>query len=323
MASDSKQWTEVAESPEVTDGAEVSEHEVPGSAAGTTLRRAVAQSWRVLEFSSAYLAAIAAIDVIIVMYLLSLSPSVAPVVVGLVTFAVYANDRLVDLETDAISNPDRTAFVHQHKEKLYVLAALSYGLAVMLAVLGGPIAFALTLVPGFAWVVYAVDWLHLPDVEVSRLKQLPVVSSVLIAVAWALTVVLLPVAFAGAALTPTVGVLFIYFALGAFLSAEVSNIYDMEDDIASGVTTLPTMLGIRRTQAVLSGVALVAAAVPAAAVAADYLSVRAALLLALGVVTVAVASAVLHRFDRGRIPTLAAEATHLPVPVAVALLALV
>jgi 4-hydroxybenzoate polyprenyltransferase len=308
----------MAENPEVTEGREVS-----GGSVERGVRASAMRVWRVLEFSAAYLAVIAAVDVFIVMYLLSLPPSPAPLVGALVTFAIYANDRLVDLETDAISSPDRAAFVERHADLLYVLAALAYGLAAVLAALGGPLAFALTLLPGAVWVVYAVDWVRLPEVDVTRLKQLPVVSSVLVAVAWALPVVVLPIMFADAALTPTVGVLFVYFALGAFLSTEVSNVYDIETDAANDVVTLPTMLGVRQTRVVLSGVALLAAAVPAVAVVADYLHVRAALLLAVGVVAVTVGLSVLHRFDRGRVPTLIAEATHLPVPVAIAVLALV
>jgi 4-hydroxybenzoate polyprenyltransferase len=308
----------MAENPEVTEG-----REAPGGSVERGVRASAMRVWRVLEFSAAYLAVIAAVDVFIVMYLLSLPPSPAPLVGALVTFAIYANDRLVDLETDAISSPDRAAFVERHADLLYVLAALAYGLAAVLAALGGPLAFALTLLPGAVWVVYAVDWVRLPEVDVTRLKQLPVVSSVLVAVAWALPVVVLPIMFADAALTPTVGVLFVYFALGAFLSTEVSNVYDIETDAANDVVTLPTMLGVRQTRVVLSGVALLAAAVPAVAVVADYLHVRAALLLAVGVVAVTVGLSVLHRFDRGRVPTLIAEATHLPVPVAIAVLALV
>ena len=332
----SEQWTEVtensemAESSDMTEGSEVAGNaertdspEMPGRSVGKEIRTSAMRVWRVLEFSAAYLAVIAAVDVFIVMYLLSLPPSPAPLVGALVTFAIYANDRLVDLETDAISSPDRAAFVQRHADLLYVLAALAYGLAAVLAALGGPLAFALTILPGAVWIVYAVDWVRLPEVDVTRLKQLPVVSSVLVAVAWALPVVVLPIMFADATLTPTVGVLFIYFALGAFLSTEISNVYDMETDTANGVVTLPTMLGVRRTQAILSGVALLAAAVPAVAVVADYLRTRAALLLAVGVVAVATSLSVLHRFDHGRVPTLISEATHLPVPVAIAVLALI
>ncbi|MDX1565612.1 MAG: hypothetical protein R3236_09415, partial [Phycisphaeraceae bacterium] len=43
-------------------------------------------------YSSAYLGVIAMVQVAIVMVLLSVPPNPAPVVVGLVVFAVYAND---------------------------------------------------------------------------------------------------------------------------------------------------------------------------------------------------------------------------------------
>jgi len=88
-----------------------------------------------------------------------LPPSPAAVVVGLVVFAVYTNDRLADVDTDVMSNPGQAAFVRRHRDVLYVLASIAYGLAVALSVLGGPIALAVALLPGVFWVCYATNWI--------------------------------------------------------------------------------------------------------------------------------------------------------------------
>ena len=40
-----------------------------------------------------------------------------------------------------------------------VLSAASYGLAIAVSILGGPLALAITLVPGAFWILYASDWL--------------------------------------------------------------------------------------------------------------------------------------------------------------------
>lgn len=112
---------------------------------------ATAQGRRVrdaLMYSSGYLTVVAVAEVVVAMALLSLPLNAAPVVVGLVTFAVYTNDRLADADTDAVSNPRQAAYARRNRDVLYVLASLAYGLAVALSVLGGPMALGLTLLPG-------------------------------------------------------------------------------------------------------------------------------------------------------------------------------
>jgi hypothetical protein len=273
-----------------------------------TLRRA----WAALEYSSAYLALVAAAEVLVVTYLLSLSPSLAPVVIALITYAVYTNDRLIDLETDGVSNPDRTAFVRRHERTLYVSAAAAYGLGAALAALGGPLAFAIALLPGGAWLVYAVDWIRVPSVGVGRLKEIPVASSLVVSVAWALAVVLLPVGFAGVALSPTVGVVLVYFALVAFVSVEVANVRDVESDLENDVATMATALGVARTRAGLYGVSLVAVGVLGLAVLSGLVVASSAAVLSLGIAVLVVVTGLVGRADDRRL-TLAAECSRLPV----------
>ncbi|MFC6772348.1 4-hydroxybenzoate polyprenyltransferase, partial [Halorubrum pallidum] len=72
----------------------------------------------VLTYSSAYLVFIAMVEVLTVHVVLSLPLNPAPVVVGLVTFSVYAGDRVADADSDALSTPERSAFVTRHREAL-------------------------------------------------------------------------------------------------------------------------------------------------------------------------------------------------------------
>lgn len=310
MASDPEHWPDVVE-PRATRY-RTDDH---------PLREAAEQVWWALEYSSIYLALVGAAEVLVVVFLLSLPLSPAPLVIALVTFAVYANDRLVDVESDEVSNPERTAFVREHRQALYVLAAVAYGVGAALAALGGPLAFAIALLPGAAWVVYAVDWLDVSTVEFDRLKELPVVSSLVVASAWSLAVVLLPVSFAGAALTPTVGVVFVYFLLATFVNAEVSNVRDVESDTENGVATVATALGVERTRTVLYGVSLLVVAVLVGAAAGGLLTTLEAAVLALGVVCLLGVVALVGRTDDGRALSLVAEFTRLPVFAVLATLA--
>ncbi|WP_436935234.1 UbiA family prenyltransferase [Halovenus marina] len=310
MASDQQTLSNV---PETSVGA-------PGSM-NARLRSLTTRLWRTLEYSSAYLALIAAAKVLIVMYILSLPLSPAPLVGALVTFAIYANDRIVDTESDSVSNPDRTAFVQRYQSELYVLAAVAYGLGVAVAALGGALAFGLTVLPGLLWVAYAVEWIQVNTVQVTRLKEIPVINSVLVAIAWAVPVVVLPVAFADATLTPTAGLLVLYFSFATFVNTEIANIRDVESDRASGVATMPTIVGVERTRVVLSALSLGTLVVLCGGVASGIVTVLSAAVLSTGVVCLVVILSLVERISNERLLALGAECTPVPVLLGLAVLA--
>lgn len=278
--------------------------------------------WRTLEYSSAYLSLVAAAKVLIVMYVLSLPLSPAPLVGALITFAVYANDRLVDIESDGVSNPNRTAFVRKYQSELYVLAAVAYGLGVAVAALGGGLAFGLAILPGLFWVTYAVDWIQVDTVGITRLKEISVVNSILVALAWALPVVALPVAFADATLTPTAGLLFLYFGVATFVNTEIANVRDVESDTASGVATMATSVGVERTRTVLSALSLSTFALLAGGVVVGVISVLSATVLSIGAVSLVVVLSLFGRVPNERLLALGAECTPIPVLLGLAVVTL-
>lgn len=304
-------------SSDVSQGPDVSERTVGESVSagvhvtGTTV-------WRLLTHTGVYLALIAAAEVLLVRHLLALPPSPAPVVGFCITFAVYANDRIVDLDDDALSRPDRTAFVRRYRSELYVAAALAYGVGTALAALGGPVAFGLALLPGATWVLYAVNWAPSSAVPFRRLKEIPVVNSILVASAWTLPVILLPMEFADASLTPAVGALFAYFVLATFVNTEIANVGDVETDTESGVGTLPVLLGMAGTRIVLYGVTLLTGLVLGYAAYSGYLSVASAVALAVGPTTLVGMLPLVGRYDDNLL-TVAAECSRLPVLAVLAL----
>lgn len=211
-------------------------------------------------------------EVGIAMVLLGLAPNPAPVVVGLVTFAVYTNDRIADVETDALSNPEKAQFIRRYERFLYPLAAVAYGVAVAIAVTGGPVALALTLLPGVFWVFYASDHLNGLSRTVSRMKEILILNTAMVAVAWAVTVTFLPFAFAGGSVSPAAAVLFAYFVLRVSVLAEVSNISDRDGDAQIGVDTIPVVFGVTGTRRILSLVNLLTASLLGVAVLTDSLA---------------------------------------------------
>jgi len=280
------------------------------------------QLWTVLLYSSAYLSVVTVLEVGIAMVVLSLPPSPAPVVVGLLTFAVYANDRIADADDDELDKPDQTAFVRRHENALYVAAAVAYGLAVASAMLGGPAALALSLLPGTFWVLYASDWLPRLGAGLRRLKDVLLVNTAVVALAWAVSLTFLPLAFADRGVTPTVGVVFAYFFLRSFVDAELPNVRDRAGDAEAGVRTLPVVVGLERTRYVLYGVDAATAAVLAYGAAAGFLSVPVAVALGAGLAYSLGVTTLLTRYADRAWLTVAPELEYVVAAAALAVVAL-
>lgn len=272
----------------------------------------------VLVYSSAYLAFIAMVEVAIVMVLLELPPSPAPIVLGLVTFAVYASDRLEDVDTDAVTNPEQAAFVHRYWGPLHVLSAAAYGLAVTLSVLGGPVALAITVLPGVFWVLYATDWLPEAGLHVQRLKDVFVLNSTVVALAWAVSLTFLPLAYAGAGLTWTTAVVFVYFFLRSFVDTEVPNVRDVEGDREIGVNTLPVVVGVDRTRRALYGIDVFTAGIVAFAAIAGHLSVIMATVLLVGLAYSLGVTSFVGRIEDEKLLSIATECEYVVVAIALA-----
>lgn len=217
----------------------------------------------VLIYSSIFQSAIAMAKVAAVMALLSISPNLAPVVAFLVTFSIYTHNKLTDFEEDSVNNPNLVAFVAPRRDVLEVLASVAYAVAVALSLLGGPLALLLTLLPGAVAILYSSEWL--PFEKTQRLKEVLVVNTASISLAWAMPVAFLPLVFADARYSPLAGIVLVYFLLHTFVSVELFNVRDVAGDRQAGVATLPVVFGIARTRHLLYALDVVAIALLAVA----------------------------------------------------------
>ncbi|EMA62859.1 UbiA family prenyltransferase [Halorubrum lipolyticum] len=286
---------------------------------------------------SPFVAAIAAIETVIATVLLGVPLSPAPAVVGLVAFAVYTVDHVADAAADARSTPERARIARRYGDQLMIAAAVAYGLAVALSTLGGPLALGVALLPGAFWIAYASDWLPnagravrslAPDdglaaaPRLPRLKEVPVVSSVVVAAGWTIAVTVLPLAFADAAVsTPTVAVAVAYFLPRSFVDTELPNVRDVAADAAAGVATLPIVLGVAGTRRVLYGVDLLTAATLAAATATGVLAPGLAAALGVGIAASLAVTALAGRVDDDAVLGVAPDCSYLVVAVALAFVA--
>lgn len=181
--------------------------------------------------------------------LLSAGGTPAPLVVGLLAFAVYNTNNVVDVEEDAINRPAQASVVERWRTEIAALSAGAGVVAVVVATLaGGPVGLAVTLVPLGAALLYGLP--VVPGSE-DRLKDVFPVNTVLVAAAWAVAVTYLPLAFGGA-LTPASVVVCAFFFLRTAISVEVFNVRDVVGDRRAGVATLPVVTGIARTKRLLA-----------------------------------------------------------------------
>ena len=203
----------------------------------------LAQQFRVVQ------GVVAAAKTGFAMALLGVSTALPAVVVGLVSFAVYTANDLADLEEDAINTPDHSSFVADHPAVVAGLGVGTFALGAALAWWGGgPVATAVACVPFGASLLYS-----LPVTPAGRrLKDVLGVNTTLVALAWAVTVTGVPLAFAGRPVGPVPIAVCLFFFLRSFISVEVFNVRDVAGDAATGVDTVPVALGVPRTRLVLA-----------------------------------------------------------------------
>ncbi|MBX0286745.1 UbiA family prenyltransferase [Haloarcula salinisoli] len=202
-----------------------------------------AQQFRVVQ------GAVAAAKTAFAMALLGVASPMPAVIVGLISFAVYTANDLADLEEDAINTPDHSSFVADHPAVVAGLAVGTFALGAAIAWWGGgPITLAVACVPLGASLLYSLP----VTLGGRRLKDVFGANTVLVALAWALTVTGVPLAFGGLSVGPVAIAVCLFFYLRSFISVEVFNVRDVTGDAATGVDTIPVVLGVPRTRQLLA-----------------------------------------------------------------------
>lgn len=221
-----------------------------GRSVWSRLEPAAEAAWRrtyaVLVHGSLLVSLVAAAKVAVVALVLSIPVTAAAGIGGLVTYAVYATNKLADEAEDAANDPARVAFVDRWRRPLAASAVVAYALALALAGLDGPLSVAITLAPGVAAAVYSGvlpgDW---------RVKDVLVCNTALVAVAWGAAVAYLPVVYADAAVGTGAHAMFWFFVARTAIAGELRNVRDVAGDAAAGVRTIPVVVGAGPTLALL------------------------------------------------------------------------
>ncbi len=205
-----------------------------------------------IMYSSLYLsfAAIAMAYVSSVLQQLPVSPE-ACLIMFLISFSVYNMNRKTDEKEDEINHSERYAFTKRYTNALLALSFVAYALAFLIAWGFGVTAMAITAVPLLSGILYSVPLLP-EGFRFRRMKDIPAVKNLLVGIAWAIPIAMLPAVCTGSLFgTMTIVVGFLFFLL-TVINTVIFDMRDVIGDAESGVQTIPVICGVRRTRILLS-----------------------------------------------------------------------
>jgi 4-hydroxybenzoate polyprenyltransferase len=196
----------------------------------------------------------------------------------LFSLGAYSINRFSDFTQDAVSHPERTAYLKRRVGGLKGLSAACFVIGYLLALLRNLTFFAGLLVPLVLAVAYSVGSTSMRStLGVSRLKEAILVKNLTVSFGWSLVPVLVGLYY----LFLPLAILFLMPFI--FLRLMVNTVFfdqrDAEADAAFGVRTLPNRIGMAGSTRVMDVLDLAAGLYLLAAVAAGALPPLAGLLI--------------------------------------------
>ena len=171
--------------------------------------------------------------------------------VFLLTYAVYAMDRLVGIDADRESQSERTAFLERHKGPFTASAALAFAGALLLAAVSSWQVLALTLLAPLVVALYSGNLTRRAlGTRHPALKQYFIIKDGVIAAGWAF---LLPLTalYTGLPMSPGHWLFLIPLLIKLFVMAAAYDFKDIRADRRTCVRTLPIVVGEPVTKMVL------------------------------------------------------------------------
>ena len=169
--------------------------------------------------------------------------SIAPEIVlaaFLVTFSIYSLNKATDRIEDAVNSPN----IKPRSRVYYVIASISAMIACLsIGALEGLNVLLVLSMPFVIGLVYSVRVVK----TLPRLKEITGVKSISVALSWAVTGALLPYALGTVEFQKVIFV-FAFIFIQVLVKEVVFDFLDMRGDKVSGVTTIPMVLGKRRTK---------------------------------------------------------------------------
>jgi 4-hydroxybenzoate polyprenyltransferase len=201
-----------------------------------------------LVFSSTYLALECVAMAYVSCYIQALPWSAETIIIPfLIAFAIYNLNRKTDEDEDAINREDRYRFTKRYEKALFWLSLGGIGISIVLSALHGIQAVLVTLFPFIIGTLYSVRWLP-PGLPYRRLKEIPFVKNLMVGVAWAFFLSLLPVYLNNGVPDIRTGITCILFFFWGIMASTIPDIRDRDGDAQTGVRTVPVIFGEEKTK---------------------------------------------------------------------------
>jgi 4-hydroxybenzoate polyprenyltransferase len=163
----------------------------------------------------------------------------------LIAFSVYSLDKLLNLEEDSISLPQRARFINQHKKLFTYATVAAYAFAIVLSGLKNILALLVILSPLLIGLLYSLKIANM------RLKDIPILKNISISASWAIVGTFLPLAVTFEQHLIEITLIFYLCFIKCFINTVIFDVRDIEGDRANKVRTIPVILGLKTTKILL------------------------------------------------------------------------
>jgi 4-hydroxybenzoate polyprenyltransferase len=167
--------------------------------------------------------------------------------VFLVSFSVYTLDKVADMEKDVTNMPERLRFLKGRKKLAISYSLFAYFLSLLFIYFDHAWSACIVLVPIAANIVYGTRLIP----GLPRLKDIPVMKNLTVALSWALVTILLPAMHLSDPKTFLVGLIVYFMLVKTFIDTVLYDIRDAKGDRENGVRTIPVLIGTKKTVVVL------------------------------------------------------------------------
>lgn len=162
----------------------------------------------------------------------------------LATFSVYNLNKATDKAEDSINRPETASRGTPYFLIPSIIALVS---CLWISASIGAQALAVMVIPLLVAIAYSVKLSR----SIPRLKEIVGVKSILVALSWGFTGSLLPASFQPVGIEKVI-LTFIYISIQLLVNTILFDIRDMDGDRASGVMTLPIVLGLKMSRKLIT-----------------------------------------------------------------------
>lgn len=167
--------------------------------------------------------------------------------VFLISFSVYTLDKIADLDKDITNMPERMRFLKGRKNLVLTCAIAAFLFSMILTFLDKPLSLLIILVPVGANAIYGTRLIP----GLPRLKDIPVMKNVVVAVSWALVTILIPALHLANPESWIVFMIVYFMFIKTFIDTVLYDVRDVKGDRENGVRTIPVLIGPEKTVIVL------------------------------------------------------------------------